>query len=222
MLCRFCQAIVILRIALGVKCRVAEVLEERPVDVICARTRRETYLAARIPAIFRSVARGLNLELLQRVDRYQALCRSQSSLRGRASAHSTIVACSIQYSPEIRRDTIYGEIISIGSLTINTVVAGANSTVTSGNGSWRELDQILKASAVQRHILNKFVGYRHAHGGGSIDLTRAVSDSNGLRRGTNLQLKINLNGIFGVKHEVRLHNILKTGLLDFNFVVSWR
>src|SRR4029079_12863384 len=53
---------------------VPEIVESRPVKPVCSGARDYLHLRARSAAEFRCIARSLNLEFLQSVNRYQIVC----------------------------------------------------------------------------------------------------------------------------------------------------
>ncbi len=124
---------------------------------------------------------------------------------------------------DIGADTVNREIVRAGALPIDAELAGIRACRRSENRAGSEIDERLKASAVQREILYKIVVNDRTHRGVlRVDRAHAGFHRHALRQRTHFQLKIQGDHVLNVQFQSLLNGCLEALFLHDNAVGTCR
>src|SRR5258708_12562099 len=162
------------------------------------------------PAEFRRVGGSLDAKFLQRILRNQVVGPAGHA-ESRGSAGGALQESASRRNADIGADTVNREIVRAGALPMDAELAGIRAGRRSENRAGSEIDERLKASTVQRQILDKIAvhhrTYRSIRG---VDMKIAGVYRHGFRDGAQAQREIFRNLILHAQNEVFLNQRLET------------
>jgi len=198
----------------GVHRIVAEIVVDRTVKTVGAASRGEDELATGRASIFSGVGRSERAELLQGIQRDKALRGAERRVSRDGAREASAPARRVEgRSSRIRRNSIHGEVICLGTLAIYRklpVIVGKHRRRGHGYGAGNHRDQRLQRAAIEREIFDKLVIDHRADAGiGGIQLHAGAVHGHSLLFRTDLKFEIESGFGRCLQNDVVRHTALK-------------
>src|SRR5258708_1862720 len=201
---------------------IPEIVKHGRVKLIRPRPRDDRNLSAGRTAKFGRVSGCLYTELLHRIDRDKAV---GPALRAEAKQCSScpIARYKARGCTDVGANAVHHPVVGTGALPIDAELPPIVRTACRKNYAGREVDQSLKASAVQRQIFRELTIHDRADRGRlGVDEGCATLNGHGLGHGAYGQVKIDSAGIQDIQHDVRFYDGLEAYFRNLEAVASRR
>src|ERR1700722_41883 len=173
------------------------------------------------PAKFWRVGGSLNPEFLQCIDRHQTICTALSAEPGKSACRPIPLRKARTYT-NVGANAVNRPIVGACALAIYTELARIIYGTGGKNYARSELDQGLKAPAIQRQVFGKLAVHDSAYRGvGRIDDQCPCFHRHCLIDRPDLEFKVDRSHVLYVKFYPAFHDTFESVFVDRDAVDSW-
>src|ERR1051326_4796517 len=219
---RFAQPIAICKPVIRAQSTAAKIFKEAAAQLVAARARLHHDLRAGRAAKLRRITARQNLELLERVDREQAVGRAERSQAGQRSRAGLAQPVGAGGYADVGADAVHHEVVRTRALAVNAELSLLGEGGLSYRHAGRKRDDRLETAPVERQILNDLAIESRSNCGRALNNRTIRLDCDGFSNLAHLKLDFERDLIIDLERKAANFGSSKSRMLDGNGVASGR
>src|ERR1051326_1627861 len=219
---RFAQAVAICKPVVGAQSAAAKIFKEAAAQLVAARARLHYDLRAGRAAKLRRITARQHLELLERVDREQAVGRAERCQAGQRSRAGLAQPVGAGGYADVGANAVYHEIVRAGSLAVDAELPLLRESRFGYRYAGRKADDRLETTTVERQILNDLTIENRSNCGRPLNNRTIRLHGDDFSNLAHLKLDFERDLIVNLEREATNFGSSKSRMLDGNGVAPGR